>query len=192
MTTTTTYGTWGNRVAPYSTSPDADVIDYINGGDDDWRQLIQDTGALEQMQREYRDAINEALPPSVSLCGDEFIGPAYPAEDEFDGYPTDEDGYLDFKAVVEDIDLGPIVDRNDPLTLESVGRYEMKSSAKDPAKAASRAMSRLGVKPMIYLKDPGTGRPRAYFRAGDVREALAARPGKGVGGGRPPKDAPTV
>jgi hypothetical protein len=186
--TTTSYGTWCNRVAPYSTSPDSDVVDYIGGGDRDWQELLDKSGALEQIQIEYREAINAALPPSISLCGDEFIGPAYPDDGEFDGYPTDEYGdELDFKAMVEDIDLAAILERNEPLTLEDIGRDEMKSQAKEPAKVASKAMSRLGVKPFAYVPHPQSKRPQALYRAGEVRAALAARPGKGVGGGPKPK-----
>lgn len=180
MTTTTSYGTWTNRVNTYSTSPDADVLNYINGGDDDWRTLLEETGALERIQREYRDAINAALPPGVSLCGDEFIGPWQPDEDEFDGYPTDEGGFLDFAAMVEDIDLEPIVERNEPLTLEDIGRWELKSTATNPAKAASGVMSKLGLKPFTYHPHPKSGRPQALYRAGDVRTALAQRPGRGA------------
>jgi hypothetical protein len=180
MTTTTSYGTWCNRVNQYSTSPDADVLDYINGGDDDWRELLETSGALECIKSEYRDAIDAALPADVSLCGDEFIGPWQPGDGEFDGYPTDEDGALDFAAMVEGIDLEAIVERNDPLTLEAIGRWELKSEAKEPAKVASKAMSRLGVKPFTYLPHPDSGRPQALYRAGDVRQALANRTGRGT------------
>lgn len=177
--TTTSYGTWCNRVNTYSTSPESDVLDYINGGDNAWQELLEKSGALEEIQLEYRQAIDAVLPPSISLCGDEFIGPADPEDNEFDGYLTGEYGDLDFKAMVEDIDLGPIVERNEPLTLEDIGRWEMKSTAKDPAKAASKAMSRLGVKPFTYHPHPKSSRPQALYRAGDVREALAKRPGRG-------------
>lgn len=180
MTTTTSYGTWCNRVNQYSTSPDSDVLDYINGGDSDWQTLLDESGALEQIQREYRQAIENALPDDVSLCGDEFIGPAYPEDGEFDGYPTDEHGALDFAAMVEGIDLEEIVERNDPLTLEAIGRWELKSQAQNPAKAASKAMSRLGVKPFTYHPHPESGRPQALYRAGDVRNALGNRPGRGT------------
>lgn len=182
--TTTDYGSWCNRVNDYSPGPNSDVLDYINGGDSDWQELLESSGALERIQSEYREAINEALPPSVSLAGNDFIGPYEPDDDEWDGFPTDEYGGLDIKAIVEEIDLGAIVDRNDPLDLEDIGRNELKSSAKDPAKAASKAMSRLGVKPFTYHPHPESGRPQALFLAGEVRAALAARPGKGVGGGR--------
>ena len=178
---TTSYGTWTNRVDIYSTGPDADVLDHINGGDSDWRELLQSSGALARIQAEYRDAIEQALPDGISLCGEEFIGPWQPEDGEFDGYPTDEHDALNFAAMVEEIDLAAIVDRNEPLTLEDIGRDEMKSKAKEPAKAASKAMSRLGVKPAYgYHPNPDSGRPQALYRAGDVRQALAARPGQGA------------
>ncbi|MFE3381341.1 hypothetical protein [Streptomyces anulatus] len=175
-TTTTSYGTWCNRVNTYSTSPDADILDYINGGDSDWQKRLDDSGALELIQAAYREAINAALPDSISLCGDEFIGPAYPEDGEFDEYPTDEHGSLDFKALFEDIDLEPIVDRYEPLTLEEIGRWEMKSTAKEPAKVASMAMKRAGLKPHTYLPHPESNRPQAIFLKGAVVKALANRP----------------
>ncbi|MDK0525079.1 hypothetical protein [Streptomyces sp. ML-6] len=179
MTTTTSYGTWTNRVSTYSTSPDADVLDFINGGDPEWRDLLEASGALDDIKRAYRAAIEDALPADVSLCGDEFIGPWEPEDGEFDDYPTDERGSLDIAACVEDIDLGEIVDHYDPLTLEDIGRDELQSTAKEPAKAASRTMSRLGVKAFYHGPNAESGRIQSYYRAGEVREALAKRPGKG-------------
>ncbi|MFJ4473282.1 hypothetical protein ACIP2X_38110 [Streptomyces sp. NPDC089424] len=178
--TTTSYGTWCNRVNQYSTSPDSDVVDYINGGDSDWRELLEASGLLKEIRREYRAAINAALPDSVSLSGDEFIGPAHVEDGEFDGYLTDDNGNLDLKAICEGIDLEPIVERNDPLTLEDIGRWELKSEAKQPAKVAAAAMSRLGVKPFVYRPHPTSKRPQAIYRSGDVRKALAERPGRGT------------
>jgi hypothetical protein len=179
-TTTTSYGTWCNRVAQYSTSPDSDVEDYIGGGDSAWIERLMESGALDEIKRAFRDAINAALPPSVSLCGDEFIGPAYPDDDEFEGYPTDEDGFLDFEAMVADISLEEIVDANDPLTLEEIGESVLESKAQNPAKAASAAMSRAGLKPYTYLPHPESGRPQAIYLKGAVTKALANRPGRGT------------
>ncbi|MFE3429857.1 hypothetical protein [Streptomyces sp. NPDC059171] len=174
--TTTSYGTWCNKINQYSTSPDSDVLDYINGGDNAWQTRLKESGALELIQDEYREAINAALPDSVALAGDEFIGPAYPEDNEFHDYPTDEHGALDLKALIEGIDLQPIVDRNDPLTLEEIGRWEMKSTAKEPAKVASMAMKRAGLKPHTYLPHPESNRPQAIFLKGAVVKALANRP----------------
>lgn len=121
MTTTTSYGTWCNRVNQYSTSPDTDILDYINNGDADWRERLETTGARRRMQEAYRAAIEKALPPDVSLCGDEFIGPAHPEPGEFDGYPRNEFGALDFKAMVADIDVAAIVERHDPDVRKETG-----------------------------------------------------------------------
>lgn len=177
--TTTSYGTWCNQVNQYSTSPDSDVLDYINGGGNAWQELLEASGALQLIQDEYREAINDALPDSVALSGDEFIGPAEPDDDEFANYPATKHGELDLKAIVENIDLQAIVERNEPLTLEEIGRFEMKSTAKEPAKAASKAMSRLGLKPHAYVPHPESNRPQAIYLKGALREALANRPGKG-------------
>ncbi|MFF9901328.1 hypothetical protein [Streptomyces longispororuber] len=111
--TATSYGTWCTRVNGLSTSPDADVVDYVGTGSPDWVRRVQDSGALARMKADYRDAINAALPPDIALCGDTFIGPAEPEPDAFDGYPT-VDGFLDFAAMVQEIDLDAIVDRHDP------------------------------------------------------------------------------
>lgn len=177
--TTASYGTWSSKVSTFSTSPDADVTDYIGTGDPDWQELLEKSGALGEIQRAYRAAVERALPADVSLCGDEFIGPAHPEEGEFDDYPTDEYGGLDIAGCLEDVSLDEIIERHDPLTLEAIGRDEMRSTAKEPAKAASKAMSRLGVKPFHYGPNPESGRPQAYFRSGEVRDALDSRPGKG-------------
>lgn len=111
---TTSYGTWGSKVDTYSSGPDADVVEYITTGGSDWYTRLEESGAIERIKAEYREAIESVLPPDISLCGDQFIGPACPEEGEFDGYPTNGFGALDFKAMIGNIDLGPIVERNDP------------------------------------------------------------------------------
>lgn len=112
--TTTSYGTWCNRVDSLSTSPDDDVVNYVDGGDPGWRDQVKSSGALARMLAAYRSEIESRLPPDISLSGNEFIGPASPDDGEFDGYPQDEDGRLDFAAMVEGIDLDEIVDRYNP------------------------------------------------------------------------------
>ncbi|MEU0670381.1 hypothetical protein ABZ508_33240 [Streptomyces lavendulocolor] len=180
MTTTTSYGYWSARVSIHHNGPDDLVSDYVASGHPEWKDLLAASGALERIHAEYRRAIDTALPADISLCGNEFIGPAHPEDGEFDDCPRDENGALDFAAMVEDIDLAEIIERNEPLTLEEIGRDVMTSKAKEPAKAASKAMSRLGVKPAYgYLPNPDSGRPQALYRAGDVRKALASRPGQG-------------
>lgn len=178
--TTTSYGTWCNQASTYSTSPEADILDYINGGDSEWRSLMAASGALEAIQDDYRAAINEALPGSVSLSGDEFIGPYQPDDDEWEGYPVDEFGSLDIKAICEGIDLEPILQRHDIITLEDIGRFELKSKAKNPSSAASQAMRRLGIKPISRCQIDGEGQPIAVYNAKEVRKALANRPGRGT------------
>lgn len=110
---TTEYGTWTSCVESFSTSPEADIVDAVNGGDASWLLRMESSGALDAIAREYRAQINAALPPDVSLCGEQFIGPAYPADGAFEGYPMDEHGALDIKAIVEAIDLDAILERFD-------------------------------------------------------------------------------
>ena len=107
MTTTTSYGTWCNHGDRYNVSVEATVTDYIGGGDREWRERVESSGAFDKMVSDYRDAVNEALPASVSLCGDEFYGPYYEADHDWDGE-------LDIAGLIEDIDLGEIVERHDP------------------------------------------------------------------------------
>lgn len=176
----TSYGTWCNRINDLETSPEGGLNDYLGGQDPDEYDM-------DSIHAAYRQAIDDALPPSISLCGDEFIGPAYPEGDEFDGYPKDEDGALDLKAIIEglDFDLADVFERNTLYTLDSVGRWILESKAKDPAKAAAAAMSRLKLKPFAYRPHPDSGRPQAWYRVGDVKDALAARPGQGKRTDRP-------
>lgn len=104
---TTNYGNWAADTRSSNGEPGADVLDYINGGDADWRARVKSSGALDRMIKDYRDAINAALPNSVSLIGDQFIGPYYEKD-------RDWDGDLDIAAIVEGVDLGAIVERHDP------------------------------------------------------------------------------
>jgi hypothetical protein len=105
MTTSTSYGTWTTRVEPYVANFATSVYEALGDLADDY-----DTDAIEA---DYRNAINEALPKGVSLCGSEFIGPAYDADCDFDGYPTDEYGRLDIKTIVESVDFWEIVAKHD-------------------------------------------------------------------------------
>lgn len=175
MTTTTSYGTWCSLVNTYETSPTDVIYAFLNGNDPDEYDMDSIVGA-------YLDAIEAALPPDVSLCGDEFIGPAHPEEGEFDGYPIDDFEDLDIKAIVEgiDIDLADLFERYELFNLEHIGKWVLESKAKEPAKAAAAAVSRLGLKAFTYRPSPDSGRPQAWYRAGDVRDALAARPGQGA------------
>jgi hypothetical protein len=105
MTTTTSYGTWTNRVEQYSANFETSVMDAF-GSDGtegfDFDAIVAD----------YRNAINAALPNSVSLCGSEFIGPYHADDCDFDGYPMDEDDRLDIKTIVESVDFWAIVEKH--------------------------------------------------------------------------------
>lgn len=114
MTTTTEYGTWNNRVERTAHTVEDTVASYISGGDSEWVERCEETGALEDMVADYRAAINAALPDGVSLNGNDFYGPYYDDDQNFDGYPTDEDGRLDIAEIVSEIDLGAIVEKHDP------------------------------------------------------------------------------
>lgn len=175
MTTTTSYGTWCNRVNEFETSPEDGINAYL--GDSD-----ADEYDMDAIRQAYRDAIDAALPADVSLCGNEFIGPAYPEPGEFDDYPQDEDGALDIRAIIEELDFDPgdTFERYELYTLEHIGRWVLDSKAKDPAKAAAAAVSKLGVKAFAYRPHPESGRAQAWYRVGDVKDALAARPGQGA------------
>lgn len=112
MATTTSYGTWVTRVDRYSVNLETSVTEGFGswGADGfDFKAICAD----------YRQAINEALPDSVTLAGDEFYGPYTPADGEFDGYPIEEDGRLDIKAIVDSIDLAAIVERHDLSATEA-------------------------------------------------------------------------
>lgn len=114
MATTTSYGTWVNHGDRGNLTVEATVTDAVNGGDSDWRDRLETTGAFGRIVADYRDAIQAALPQGVFLTGNEFIGPWRPEEGEFDGYPADEYGDLDLSQIIDGVDLEPIIARHDP------------------------------------------------------------------------------
>ena len=79
MTTNCSYGKWNPVVSKYSLTVEQGVEGALNGEYTD--EQIQAVSAA------YRDAINAALPDSVSLCGDEFYGPYNTDDDQFAGFP---------------------------------------------------------------------------------------------------------
>ncbi|MGI5423044.1 hypothetical protein [Actinomadura luteofluorescens] len=101
--TNTSYGTWTNRVERYSANLATTVVEALGDYGDDY-----DVDALTAA---YRDAINDALPAEVTLAGDEFLGPAKPDTDEWEGYPTDDLGQLDIKAIVDGVDFWAIAEK---------------------------------------------------------------------------------
>lgn len=107
MTTTTEYGTWNNHGDRSALTVEDTVTSYIGGGDSEWVERCETTGALENMVAAYRTAINNALPNGVSLAGDNFYGPYYETDQDWDGE-------LDIAEIITGIDLGAIVAEHDP------------------------------------------------------------------------------
>lgn len=104
MTTTTSYGSF------YNHAEELTVESYVENAFGSEGPDGFDTASIVA---EFRNAINDALPDSVSLCGNEFYGPAYEADQDFDGCPSTEDGDLDIKAIIDGIDFWAIVARHD-------------------------------------------------------------------------------
>jgi hypothetical protein len=113
MTTTTSYGTWNNHGDRGNVTVAASIADAINGGDADWRERMEASGALDRVEDAYRAAIDEALPQGVSLCGNEFIGPYYSdqsIEQQMAAFDDDEDPIA---SAVESADLQAIIEAHD-------------------------------------------------------------------------------
>lgn len=105
MSTTTSYGTWNNRVEHFALTVEQTVVEALG----DYAHEYD----VEAIARDYRDAINKALPQGVTLAGDEFIGPHHPNPREFEGYPVDDRGVLDIKAIVDTVDFWEIANRHE-------------------------------------------------------------------------------
>jgi hypothetical protein len=110
--TTTSCGTWNNRVASSDATFEQGVIvalgDFVKYD-------------VDGLVHEYREAINEALPPGVSLNGSEFYGPYYAADRDFSDYPMDEDDRLDIGAIVETVDFWELAGRYENADPEEAG-----------------------------------------------------------------------
>lgn len=107
VTTNKSYGTWGVVVEHADgRTVNENVIDALA----DAHAVGIDT---EATIADYRAAVNAALPAGVMLCGDEFYGPADPADQDFDGFDLDEHGRLDINAIICAIDLYEIAERHD-------------------------------------------------------------------------------
>lgn len=128
MPATTTYGHWTTIVDSTSSTLERTVFEFISGADRDWISALKTTGALDRIIADYRDAINDALPPGVVLTGSsEFIGPF--EHDGWEGYPVTDTGDLDIGAIVESIDLSAIVERHDPDKQGTGYTYAIETSA---------------------------------------------------------------
>lgn len=110
---TTVYGHWTNIIDPTSSTVEQTVAKFLMAADPDWAAELEANGVLEDIVDEFRDAINDALPTGVTLAGSEFIGPADCDPAEWAGYPVTGDE-LDIAEIVEDVDLGAIVERHAP------------------------------------------------------------------------------
>lgn len=102
MIPTTSIGTWCNFGDSWNTSVEATIADFLNGGDADWRERMEESGAADRIAEDYRDAVEAVLPEGISICGNEFI-----ADVDVD-FDSDE-----IKEAIEAIDLGAIVERHD-------------------------------------------------------------------------------
>lgn len=108
MTTTTSYGNWGTQYDPMAPSIRETVLNFLGECDGDYD--------VDGLVDAWRDAINEALPPDVSLNGDEFYGPHYERDQHFDDYPATEDGDLDIAAIIDSVDLEALAEQYDRTT----------------------------------------------------------------------------
>ena len=99
------YGTWVTVFdGRNSVDPEHSVADALGsyGSDYDIPGLID----------HYRRAINAALPNTVWLCGDEFIGPVDDSAG-WEDYPVTEEGHLDIATIVESVDFYEIAELYD-------------------------------------------------------------------------------
>jgi len=115
MTTTTGWGTWhqqDGRRGPDGTigySPRSRTLhSEVEGALDNWPGID-----VDRVADAWREAINAALPDSVALCGDQFYGPAYEEDYDFDGYPQTTAGRLDIAAIIDGIHFWDIVEQHD-------------------------------------------------------------------------------
>lgn len=105
--TTTSYGTWLNHGDDTNDTVGGTILDAVNGGDREWIERMEASGALERIEDDYRAAINAALPERVSLLrSNEFQGPKFEAD-----YTWKDD--FEIKDVVKGVDLQEIIDRHD-------------------------------------------------------------------------------
>jgi DNA-binding transcriptional regulator YiaG len=101
--TTTSYGTFYNHAK--ALNPESYVAEALTEYADDYD--------FDGLVAAFREAINAQLPDGVVLAGDEFIGPAYPADRDWDPALNDEDGHLDIATLVERIDFWALAEKFD-------------------------------------------------------------------------------
>jgi hypothetical protein len=170
MTTTTGYGSWNNHQKHTLTVEQA-IADAISGGDTDWLQRMDTSGACDTIATAYREAIQAALPDGLWLTGNEFIG-LHPTDPDY----TDDLADFDITAAIEDTDLYAIVERwdvDEQWTLDQVADRIGASSSK----YADTTLRRWGVK--AVGRQPGRGGQNLYA-AEAVITAMNSRPGQGA------------
>ncbi|WP_043654504.1 hypothetical protein [Nocardia thailandica] len=113
--TTTTAGTWNNRVDSYAVSVGQTIIESLGEFANEYD--------IDAIEGEYRAAIDAALPEGLQLVGDEFIAEL---DADYSGYPASDDGRLDIKAIVDEIDFWAIAEKHEA---PSVWIYEDNSGA---------------------------------------------------------------
>lgn len=91
MTTQASYGSWWRATNSTSLRLEDAVTAAL-----DLRDFTQDD--IDAVVRLYRDAINDALPEPVMLCGNEFYGPYNDPRPDIEAIVKG----IDFWAIVED------------------------------------------------------------------------------------------
>ena len=101
---TTSYGTWCTEADHSSTTVEDSVLKAFGS-------YGPEAFDFEAIVSGYREAINEALPSSVSLCGNEFIGPVL--NEQVTNDELIELIELDIKSVVDNVDFWAIVAKHE-------------------------------------------------------------------------------
>lgn len=114
MTTTTSYGSWYNHAGGTGLTIEDYVATFVAGAESEWLIRIERDGSFDAMVEDYRNAINAALPAGVLLGGNDFYGPYYDDDKSFEGYPVNGGGRLDISEIIDGVDLGKVVEKNDP------------------------------------------------------------------------------
>lgn len=169
MATTTGYGSWYN-VQGHELTVASTVSTSLGDYPDDYN--------ADAIEDEYRAAIQAALPEGVWLTGEEFIGPYHDADKNFDGYPADDYGDLDLKAIVESVDLMEIVERHEWIDIDEVAA-RLGYKGEKPSATARKTLARWGVEKVATRPHPESSRPQHLYNAREVEAAIKNRPGQG-------------
>lgn len=99
---TTSYGSWQNHGDKWNLTVAATIEtafgDFGSDGYD-----------VEAIESDYRDAVNAALPAGVSLCGEDFYGPAC-SRNGCEGCEACGRGRPSLSDIIESIDLWAIIE----------------------------------------------------------------------------------